>query len=73
LGFGYAKENLDEIGIPGIIDDKWKIFGTAKGMTKKEMEDVKSVLGENYKKSAVLERWVRIGDKNSYELLREYL
>lgn len=73
LGFGYAKENLDEIGVPGIIDDKWKIFGTAKGMTKKEMEDVKSVLGKNYGKSEVLKNWVRIEDKNSYELLREYL
>jgi len=73
LGFGYAKENLDEIGLPGAIDDKWKIFGTGKGMTKKEMGDVKSVLGKNYKLGAVLENWVRIEDRNSYDLLREYL
>lgn len=29
LGFGYAKENLDEINLLGIIDDKWQMFGTA--------------------------------------------
>jgi hypothetical protein len=72
-GFGYAKENLEVIGLPGSIDDKWKIFGTAKGMREKEREGVKRLLGRNYKKSAVLENWVRIEDRNSYDLLREHL
>ena len=74
LGFGYAETNLDAIGFPGAIDGNWKIFGTAKGMSLKEIQRVKyDRLGKAVRQKRLLESWIHIEDKNSYELLREYL
>lgn len=42
LGFGYAKENLDALGIPGILRREQIIFGTALGLTNREINDVRS-------------------------------
>jgi hypothetical protein len=75
LGFGYAEENLEAIGFPGSIDETWAINGTARGMTQKEIRDVRRSLGRNFN-SRIYEAYPgvspRIEDKNSYELLREH-
>jgi hypothetical protein len=76
LGFGYAEENLDAIGFPGNIDETWTINGTARGMTLKEILDVRRSLARNFK-SNIYQAYPginpRIEDRNSYELLREHL
>ena len=40
LGFGYAKENLNILGIPDIIRKTSDIYGTALGLTDREIKDV---------------------------------
>ena len=70
LGFGYAKENMDSIGILDIINNNdWEIYGTAKSMTAKEIRGVQST----FRKPLVFKPEPRIEIKNCYELLREYL
>lgn len=73
LGFGYAEENIDAIGIPGVINEKWDIYGTAKGMTEKEVQNIKSVFVKNFNEKILAIINPRFEDKTSYELLREYL
>lgn len=72
LGFGYAKENMDSIGILDIINEDWEIYGTAKGMTAKEIRDVESIIkGSSMTLPALRDPYIEA--KNCYELLREYL
>jgi hypothetical protein len=72
LGFGYAQENLDAIDLIQNIDAKWKIYGTAKGMTPKEIRSIKNRLP--IKKNTLGEgAYATIEDMNCYRLLREYL
>lgn len=73
LGFGYAKENMDSIGILDIINEKWQIYGTAKGMTAKEIRDVQSTIKKYFPTPLSLRPEPHIEIKNCYELLREYL
>ena len=73
LGFGYASENLDALALPMAIDDDWDIYGTAKGMTEKEIRNVKLLFTANFKNKMMSVGNPHIEDKNSYELLREYL
>jgi len=44
LGFGYAQENLDALGIPAILNAAQHVYGTALALTKREINRVKSVL-----------------------------
>lgn len=44
LGFGYAKENLEALGIPGVLKNVGQIFGTAMGLTAIERARVSSSL-----------------------------
>lgn len=73
LGFGYAKENIDSIGILDIINEKWQIYGTAKSMTEKEIKEVKSTFRKNFPKSYPSVYGTQIETKDCYELLKEYL
>jgi hypothetical protein len=73
LGFGYAIDNLEAVCLPGNINEKWDIFGTAKGMTGKEIETVRSYFTRNFLAPMMSLIKPRIEDKTSYELLREYL
>jgi len=68
LGFGYAEENLNAISIPDTINENWNIYGTAKGMTAKEIAKIRGVFQKN---SSMNNPWVE--DKTCYDLLREYL
>ena len=73
LGFGYAKENMDSIGILDIINEDWKIYGTAKRKTAKEIEDVQSAFRRTFSKPLTPRFSPNIEDANCYELLRKYL
>jgi len=73
LGFGYAKENLEILGIPNLIniDDK-QIYGTAFGLFDKEIDEIRRDLSEKYRKNP-LYRNPRIENCDCLTLLRKYL
>ena len=73
LGFGYADDNLEAVGLPGNVNENWEIFGTAKGMTEKEIQRIKSNFIKNFSAKILSMINPRIEDKTSYDLLREYL
>jgi hypothetical protein len=66
LGFGYAKENLEVLNINNILTsrkDRPAIYGTALGLTKRELQGVHSLLPYN----------AYLPDMNSSTLLRDIL
>jgi hypothetical protein len=72
LGFGYAPENLDALGIPDVLANVPFVCGTALGFTKKEIDGVMSRLrpgGSSGDKPLV----TIIKDWDCRALLREYL
>jgi hypothetical protein len=81
LGFGYAKENLEAIGFLKNIDEIIQVFGTAIGMTQKEIQDIKNIfpvirgqaIHQPGDKIETTVEYAKIEDKNSYELLRAHL
>lgn len=73
LGFGYADENMDSMGMPGLVNEEWNIYGTAKGMTNKEIDRVRSTFMKNFANKGAWRINPRIENKTCYELLREYL
>jgi hypothetical protein len=73
LGFGFAKENLEALGIPELLTGDQKIYGTAFGMTEKEITSVRKTLSQNFKTKDPRLNNPIIKDINCYELLREYL
>lgn len=72
---------MESIRLPETVNQKSKIYGTAKGMTAKEISRVRSALDNVFtlKKASLFDRHYLpienplIEDKNCYELLREYL
>ncbi|MBI5604931.1 MAG: hypothetical protein HY879_16450 [Deltaproteobacteria bacterium] len=73
LGFGFAKENLEILGIPELLTGDQEIYGTAFGMTEKEIDSVRMMLSQNFKNKDPRRNNPRIINMNCYELLREYL
>ena len=83
LGFGYAQENFDAMGLLNNIDLTWKIYGTAKGMTDKEIKDVRNRLpvskgavrsvGQIHHRDPDKRIDAIIEDENCFDFLREYL
>ena len=76
LGFGYAEENLDVLGIPEVLEEVQQVFGTALGFTKREITGVESLfrgIGFDKKKSVNIHRSVVIEDLDCLALLRQYL
>jgi hypothetical protein len=73
LGFGYAKENLDILGIPKVLNNTQKIYGTTLGRTEKEIEGLKRYMRQRSEIEKLDKRNLIFGDVNCYELLREYL
>ena len=75
LGFSFAQENLDAIDLPKNINETWKIFGAAKGMTQRERNEARSRLNAHFLNKSVIEMLEHplIKDTDSCALLREYL
>jgi hypothetical protein len=75
LGFGYAQDNLDSIDFPNSINNKWKIFGTAKGMTEREINEARSRINVNFPDHAKNYPYSnpRLKDVDSCALLRDHL
>lgn len=69
LGFGYAKENLDVLGIPEILSIGQRVYGTGLGLTKREISDALLVLSYSADSKCGVKR-PSIGDSDSLALLR---
>jgi hypothetical protein len=81
LGFGFARENLEILGFPNNLRSEQEIYGTALGMTDKEIDELKKFIYENarYNKptmpeeiNAQMEK-IKIEKMDCRQLLREYL
>jgi hypothetical protein len=70
LGFGYAEENLNALGIPDVLEDVKQVFGTTLGLTNKEKTEIKSLFKTDINNKL---RSVYIQDMDCLSLLREYL
>jgi hypothetical protein len=75
LGFSYAQENLDAIDLPNEINENWNIFGTAKGMTEREIYEARRKISSNFPDYARNPPFsnLRLKDVDSCSLLREHL
>lgn len=81
LGFGFAEENLKVLGLPGNLNIEHEIYGTAFGMTNKEIGKLKDEIynGMGGNKPTVYEVIIAAKNKTKLErmhcleLLREYL
>jgi hypothetical protein len=75
LGFGYAPENMEIIGLPGVIPPPCLVCGTAFNLIKEEVHRIFSTVNEgrqvrwNYKAVTKIES----GDIDCLMLLRKYL
>lgn len=73
LGFGYAEENLDILKIRSFFDGEQKIYGTAVGMTEKEISEKRDYFRIYFKEKQTNESNPIIKPVDSYKLLREWL
>jgi len=74
LGFGYAGENLEALGIPDGLRAEHDIYGTAMGWTSKEIQDVRSHFAAGLKRAGNIygRDQVQIRDCDCVSLLREF-
>ncbi len=73
LGFSYAHENLEILGLPTLLDGNQEIYGTALNFTKKEIMETREYLRKNFKiRDPQLEN-PRIIDVDCRMLLRDWL
>lgn len=70
LGFGYAKENIELLDFPHILQAGQKIFGSTYGFIPKEVIDVKEKFFINGK---ISDKDITLKDCNSLELIRNHL
>jgi hypothetical protein len=84
LGFGYADENLDVLNILDTFNEKQQIYGTALGLTEKEIRKIKIKFTKNSKVYSIFinehrhvstdkDSIINIEDINCLGLLRKYL
>jgi hypothetical protein len=77
LGFGYARENLEALGLPEVLQPGQLIYGTAFERTRKEIHDIETLLtlGLEHADARPSNKagQVRIVDCDSVSLLREFL
>jgi len=73
LGFGYAEENVDVLGIRKVFNGDQEIYGTAMGLSVKEISEKRGYLGTNFRvKDSALNN-PRIKDVDCHKLLRDWL
>ncbi len=77
LGFGYAKENLEILGLPGVLRRDHQIYGTALGWTDREINGIRNDFLDGLRRSG--RHTLGVGDQVQIEqcdcvaLLREFL
>ncbi len=82
LGFGYAKENLEVLGLPRVLKPQHLIYGTALNRIPREVKDIETIFVHGLQQSAKGDplNWpgdararVKIQNCDSVALLRESL
>ena len=74
LGFGYAEENMDVLGIRRIFNGDQKIYGTAMGLSDKEISEIRNYLSSNFRvKDSALNNPRIKRDVDCHKLLRDWL
>jgi len=76
LGFGYAKENMDILGLPLIVPKSCSIYGTASGLLEGEIYNKKTILAHPDELGKIPPRLptrIIIDDMDCLKLLRNYL
>ncbi len=81
LGFGFAEENLKVLGLPGNLSFGHEIYGTAFGMTDKEIGELKDNIFDgmggnkptSYTNIGLAKDNIKIEKKDCLQLIREYL
>lgn len=77
LGFGYAKENLEILGLPDLIKGGQQVYGTAYKSTERELQRLKAKFYSVSKKAnsgnGINKTQLRFENMDCYNLLREYL
>ena len=73
LGFGYAEENLRVLGIPEFFNGDHKIYGTAMGLSAKEIAEKRDYLSTNFRVKDPRLKNPRIYDIDCHKLLRDWL
>lgn len=73
LGFGYAEENVNVLGIRKVFNGDQEIYGTAMGLSVKEISEKRGYLSTNFRvKDSALNN-PRIKDVDCHKLLRDWL
>lgn len=71
LGFGFADENIKALGFNNrILNDRQRIYGTAMGLTDREISRIKSKIKKN---NDILDGLIRLENCDCLTLLRNYL
>ncbi len=81
LGFGYAEENLNVLGLPDILSMEQKLYGTAIGMTERGKRRIKNsickgMLGDKTDllgNTRLAQAKVKIENMDCLKILQEYL
>jgi len=76
LGFGYAPENMDVLGLPGLIPQACWVYGTAFGENGKEVMRIRNRIIEGLRTdppSVKVENRIVIESTDCLDLLRNYL
>jgi len=77
LGFGYAKENLEALGLPGVLKPSQHIYGTTMGFGDKEITNIKLLLAEGLRSPQMKHQdpknRVHLKNCDCVALLREFL
>jgi hypothetical protein len=76
LGFGYAEENLEALGLPDTLHAEHLIYGTALHHTEREINHIQSFFAQGLAekgRQGFTETQVKICDWDCVHLLREFL
>jgi hypothetical protein len=76
LGFGYAPENMEVIGLPGVIPQFCHVYGTAYGLEIKEINDIRERIVKELKPGGLTDSnfsRVNIENVDCLKLLSNYL
>jgi hypothetical protein len=76
LGFGFAQENMEALGLPGLISEDCLILGTVLGLEPKEINDIRDQIVKGLKHGGITGRnlnRVKLENVDCLKLLRNYL
>jgi hypothetical protein len=76
LGFGYAPENMEVLGLPELIHPRCQVYGTAFNMIKEEVDRLNSGLHSNRARDNnvyTAPKYTQINNVDCLMLLRKYL